>query len=204
MAETSGEEGLSWLSRQAKKEISAEVLEKIAKNADDYTKYSDELMEIMGLYEDRADDIIEYVNKNGDEGVEEICERYKSGNKTGTVWDNITSTADNIPGTEIPATFQIDLNGNINYINPTTGTNTLWTNTNATKHMGEYISRFGDESWSVGVRSQAMLESYSASLNEAMKELMMKDAGRYFGTYGNWELGINTKTGIVFHALMVD
>ena len=128
----------------------------------------------------------------------------ESGSKTGTIWDRITSTANNIPGTEIPTTFQIDMDGNINYINSTTGTNTLWTNTNATKHMGEYISRFEEESWSIGVRSQAMLESYSASLNEAMKELMTKDAGRHFGTYGNWELGINTETGTVFHALMVD
>ena len=91
MAETSGEEGLSWLSRQAKKEISAEVLEKIAKNADDYTKYSDELMEIMGLYEDRADYIIEYVNKNGDEGVEVICERFKSG-KNANLLDELASS----------------------------------------------------------------------------------------------------------------
>lgn len=63
--------------------------------------------------------------------------RYQSGKKTGTVWDNITSTADNMPATKIPATFKIDLDGNINYVNPETGTNTLWTNSNATKHMGE-------------------------------------------------------------------
>ena len=40
-----------------------------------------------------------------------------------------------MPATEIPATFKIDLDGNINYVNPETGTNTLWTNSNATKHM---------------------------------------------------------------------
>ena len=128
----------------------------------------------------------------------------ESGSKTGTVWDNITSTADNIPATEIPATFKIDLDGNINYVNPATGTNTLWTNSNATKHMGEYISRFGEESWSIGARSQAMLESYSASLNKAMETISTQTPGRHFGTYGNWELGINTETGIVYHARMIN
>lgn len=108
--------------------------------------------------------------------------RYQSGKKTGTVWDNITSTADNMPATKIPATFKIDLDGNINYVNPETGTNTLWTNSNATKHMGEYVSRFGDESWSIGTRSQAMLESYSASLNKAMETIGTETPGRYFGT----------------------
>lgn len=105
--------------------------------------------------------------------------RYQSGKKTGTVWDNITSTADNMPATKIPATFKIDLDGNINYVNPETGTNTLWTNSNATKHMGEYVSRFGDESWSIGTRSQAMLESYSASLNKAMETIGTETPGRY-------------------------
>ena len=128
----------------------------------------------------------------------------KGGTVTGTVWDNITSTADNMPATEIPATFKIDLDGNINYVNPKTGTNTLWTNSNATKHMDEYVSRFGEESWSIGTRSQVMLESYSASLNKAMEMIGIEASGRYFGTYGNWELGINTETGIVYHARMIN
>ena len=78
-----------------------------------------------------------------------MCLAYKSGSNTGTVWDNITSTADNMSATEIPATFKIDLGGNTNYVNTETGTNTLWTNSNATKHMGEYVSRFGGESWNI-------------------------------------------------------
>lgn len=78
----------------------------------------------------------------------------------------------------------------------------MWTNTNATKHMGEYIGRFGGETASTGVRSQAMLESYQAALNQAMEEVSSLSPGRYFGTYGNWEIGINTETGVVYHALM--
>jgi len=126
----------------------------------------------------------------------------KGKGKTGTAWDKVTGTADNIPNTEIPTTFKIDLDSNINYINPQTGTSTLWTNTNATKHMGEYIGRFGGETASTGVRSQAMVESYQAALNQAMEEVSSLPTGRYFGTYGNWEIGINTETGVVYHALM--
>ncbi len=98
---------------------------------------------------------------------------------------------------------KIYLDDSINYINPENGTNSLWTNANATEHMGEYVGRFGEESWSIGVRSQAMLESYSISLNQAMSVLCTQTSGSYFGTYGNWELGINTQTGVVYHARMI-
>ncbi|WOO38643.1 hypothetical protein R2R35_09085 [Anaerocolumna sp. AGMB13020] len=47
-----------------------------------------------------------------------------------------------------------------------------------------------------------MLESYQAALNQAMKEVSSLSPGRYFGAYGNWEIGINTETGVVYHALM--
>jgi len=49
-----------------------------------------------------------------------------------------------------------------------------------------------------------MLNSYSASLNEAMTNIVDNTLGRYFGTYGNWELGINTETGVVYHAKMLN
>lgn len=118
------------------------------------------------------------------------------------IWDDVIGTADNMPGTEIPATFQIKVDGDFVYKNPTTGDNVLWTNANATEHMGEYISRFGSQSDSIGIRSQAMLESYSSALNSAMNEVASMPAGRHFGTYGGWELGIDTETGVIYHALM--
>ena len=158
---------------------------------------------------DEANAVVKAVDEVNDvadavKTVEKLDGVIESGSNTGTVWDNITSTADNMPATEIPATFKIDLGGNTNYVNTETGTNTLWTNSNATKHMGEYVSRFGDESWSIGTRSQVMLESYSASLNKAMETIGTEAPGRYFGTYGNWELGINTETGVVYHARMIN
>ena len=97
----------------------------------------------------------------------------------------------------------MNLENNIIYTNTQTGNNSVWTNSNATKHMGEYITRFGGETPSTGVRSQVMLESYNASLNEAMADLATKPAGKKFGVYGNWELGINTETGVVYHARML-
>ena len=124
----------------------------------------------------------------------------KKGNK---MVGDATGTADNMPVTEILSTFQVKLNDGISYLNPETKTNVLWTNANATKHMGEYVSRAGDTSWSIKIRSQAMLESYTAVLNEAMVDLAAEAPGRYFKTYGNWELGINTQTGVVYHARMI-
>ena len=124
--------------------------------------------------------------------------------QTGTVWDEIIGTADNIPNTEIPATFQIKLNDTVNYLNPQTGTRTLWTNANATEHIAEYICRNGSSIYSVGIRSQVMMESYVASVNGAMSRLATSAANSYDLIYGNWELGINTQTGVVYHARMLE
>ena len=123
-------------------------------------------------------------------------------NSTNTIWDSVVATADDIPGTNVPATFQINLADDLAYINPKTGSNTLWTNANATEHMGEYIARL-DNGLSVGVRSQTILSSYGAAVNQAMNELINVPVGRHFGIYGNWELGINTQTGVVYHAQMI-
>ena len=181
-------------------EAEANKLAKAPKGLDGVIEGTGNVAEDVG----KAGKGLEGAAKGAESAAEDAGKIVESGKKTGSVWDNITSTADNMPATKIPATFKIDLDGNINYVNPETGTNTLWTNSNATKHMGEYVSRFGDESWSIGTRSQAMLESYSASLNKAMETIGTETPGRYFGTYGNWELGINTETGVVYHARMIN
>ena len=185
----------------------ADELTDAAKVVDQVGDIADAAMAVNAVDEaNAAVKAVDEVNDVADavKTVEKLDGVIESGSNTGTVWDNITSTADNMPATEIPATFKIDLGGNTNYVNTETGTNTLWTNSNATKHMGEYVSRFGGESWSIGTRSQAMLESYSASLNKAMETIGIEAPGRYFGTYGNWELGINTETGVVYHARMLN
>ncbi len=72
MVENAGEEGLEWLSKQVKNGVSGEILEKIAKNAVDYTKYSDDLIRKIASSNGYADDIIKYVNKYGDDAVKAI------------------------------------------------------------------------------------------------------------------------------------
>lgn len=37
-----------------------------------------------------------------------------------------------------------------------------------------------------------------------METIGIEAPGRYFGTNGNWELGINTETGVVYHARMLN
>ena len=139
----------------------------------------------------------------GVEGALAAIERVFQSNDSIIVWDKITATAENINNTEIPATFQMEQKAKLNYENPETGTNVLWANSNAIKHMGEYVSRFGEESHSIGIRSQLMLESFCAALNEAMESIISNPPDRYVVVYGNWEIGINTRTGVVFHALMI-
>ena len=95
------------------------------------------------------------------------------------------------------------LDSNISYVNSTTNTNVLWTSVNGTEHMGEYVGRFGREIPSIMVRSQLMLEGYESAWNKTMLEIAEKVHGRHEGIYGNWELGINTSTGVVYHAKML-
>lgn len=68
--------------------------------------------------------------------------------------------------------------------------------------MGEYIARFGGRNFSTSIRSQSMLKSFYSAVDDAMLTWGKSQPGRYFGTYGGWELGINTETGVIFHALM--
>jgi hypothetical protein len=47
-----------------------------------------------------------------------------------------------------------------------------------------------------------MLSSFNSAVQEAMIKLSASPAGRYFVNEGGWELGINTETGVIYHALM--
>ena len=48
----------------------------------------------------------------------------KGGTVTGTVWDNIKATQDNYPNTNIPRSFEVEVNGQ-----------KMWVHGNATEHM---------------------------------------------------------------------
>lgn len=36
-----------------------------------------------------------------------------------------------------------------------------------------------------------------------METIGTEASGRYFSTYGNWEIAINTETGVVYHVRMI-
>uniref|UniRef100_UPI0021BD45EC VENN motif pre-toxin domain-containing protein n=1 Tax=Yersinia rohdei TaxID=29485 RepID=UPI0021BD45EC len=92
---------------------------------------------------------------------------------TGTVFDSIKATQPAIPGTSIPKSFELNVNGQ-----------TVWVNPNATKHMGEYLTRNGlSNSTSEG--SQAMLTSLQSAVQDASSQ------GFKFNEVmqvGSWEL----------------
>ncbi|KAB2793096.1 hemagglutinin [Brucella anthropi] len=77
-------------------------------------------------------------------------------NGTRTVWDNIIATAGNIPGTKIPATFELKSGGQ-----------SFWVNANATEHFGEYLTRYGTSG--DPNLSQQMLRSFNAAVDEIAK-----------------------------------
>ena len=57
-----------------------------------------------------------------------IVKNVESGSGTGTVWDNITPTQENYPYTNIPKSFEIEVNGE-----------KMWVHGNATEHMYEDV-----------------------------------------------------------------
>nr|WP_171971343.1 hemagglutinin repeat-containing protein [Serratia marcescens] len=77
---------------------------------------------------------------------------------TGTVFDSIKATQPAIPGTSIPKSFELTVNGQ-----------TIWVNPNATKHMGEYLTRNG-LSHSTSEGSQAMLTSLQDAVKNASSQ----------------------------------
>ena len=175
----------------------------------------DDILNVISKSGSLSDDLAKLVLNHGDDFSELVITTFANEGITGVnslvgtfgdsylVWYRITATADNMASTSIPATFQIRLQ-QIGYVNPTTGTNVLYTNSNATKHMGQYVGRFGDESFSINLRSQLMLESYASAIDDAMNQLSSQPLDEHTIVAGGWELGINTETGTVFHALMLE
>ncbi|MBE8152551.1 hemagglutinin repeat-containing protein, partial [Escherichia coli] len=93
--------------------------------------------------------------------------------KTGTVFDSIKATQPAIPGTSIPKSFELHVNGQ-----------TVWVNPNATKHMGEYLTRNG-LSHSTAEGSQAMLTSLQSAVKDAFSQGLKFNEKMQVG---RWEL----------------
>lgn len=140
---------------------------------------------------------LDVFNKEGSAGIQSLISTFGDSH---LVWYRISATAENMDATLIPATFQIRLK--VNYTNPKTNTNVLWVNANVTKHLQQYVGRFGKESWSIDLRSQLMLDSFAKSLDEAVNQIIDKPLGRHEDlSFGGWQFGIDTSSGVVFHAL---
>ena len=92
---------------------------------------------------------------------------------TGTVFDSIKATQPAIPGTSIPKSFELNVNGQ-----------TVWVNPNATKHMGEYLTRNG-LSHSTTEGSQAMLSSLHSAIGDASSQGLKFNEKMQIG---RWEL----------------
>ncbi|HHZ06204.1 MAG TPA: glycohydrolase toxin TNT-related protein [Clostridiales bacterium] len=75
IADNAGEEGLAWFEKQTKNKVSKDVLENIANHADDYGKYTDNLLNAISKSDGYADDIIKCVNNYGDDASRAI-EKY--------------------------------------------------------------------------------------------------------------------------------
>ena len=102
----------------------------------------------------------------------------ESGSKTGTVWDNITPTQEKYPYTNIPKSFEIEVNGE-----------KMWVHGNATEHMYEEVYKGittgnGTAYTNPNLYTQEIMSDFYGSLQEATK------SGIVYGekiTEGNWK-----------------
>ena len=102
----------------------------------------------------------------------------ESGRNTGTVWDNITPTQGNYPNTNVPKSFEIEVNGE-----------KMWVHGNATEHIYEDVYKGittgnGTAYTNPNLYTQEIMSDFYGSLQEATK------SGIVYGekiTQGNWE-----------------
>ncbi|MFD1881558.1 hypothetical protein [Paracoccus pacificus] len=105
----------------------------------------------------------------------------------GTVWDNITSTAGNLPNTNVPVTFKLK-----------SGEYKFYVNSNATKHMGEYLQKSSNP-----INDQRPLRSFFGAGDEISSSGSVK-FGQIYNVNG-WEIIFNQRFGdslpVINHAL---
>jgi hypothetical protein len=96
---------------------------------------------------------------------------------TGTVWDNITATQPNYPGSQLPQSFELKA-----------GDTEVWVHGNATKHIAEYLSSMasgGATQAQVDLATQAQLSSLQSAVAEAGSNGLPLDR---LVNVGGWEL----------------
>lgn len=90
-----------------------------------------------------------------------------------TVWDYIKATDETLAGTSIPKSFELELGGQ-----------KVWVHPNATKHMQEYLKRYG-VSHGAPINSQTLLTSFREAIMTATKQGMQFEK---MIVTDNWEL----------------
>lgn len=95
-------------------------------------------------------------------------------------WWHASNTGPVRPGTLVPLSFDLSVAGQKFSVHP-----------NATKHMAEYAATTGGGY----VPISSLAGSVEAAVAQGLK------AGRNFGTIGQWELGIDTSSNVIYHAL---
>jgi len=106
---------------------------------------------------------------------------------TRPVWEHIKPTDAPIPGTSIPKSFEL-----------ATSEGRFWVHPNATKHMGEYLTRNG-LSHGTSISSQAMLQSLQSAVEAAARQGVQS---RRMMQVGRWELMFNQRKDDVLPVLM--
>ena len=102
----------------------------------------------------------------------------KGGTVTGTVWDNIKATQDNYPNTNIPRSFEVEVNGQ-----------KMWVHGNATEHMyddvyAKIMAGEGTAYTNPNLYTQELMSDFHGSLEQATA------SGIKYGeliSAGNWE-----------------
>ena len=164
----------------------------------------DDILKVIGQCGNCSDDLARLVINHGDDFsqlvVSTFSEQGTSGikflnqtfNDSYMVWYKIFSNSKDMVIGSIPKSFQVRINNNI----------VLFTTENATKNMNNYISKFGQESWSTNLRSELMLESYLLALDETAKYLSTQPSGKYENLiYKGWIFSIDTASGYVLDAI---
>lgn len=153
-----------------------------ATQRDLYHKYKEEGMSPQEAYQKMRKELgLDSKSGYKDSGVgngKDPWRSYESGSGTGTVWDNITPTQENYPYTNIPKSFEIEVNGE-----------KMWVHGNATEHMYEDVYKGittgnGTAYTNPNLYTQEIMSDFCGSLQEATK------SGIVYGekiTQGNWE-----------------
>ena len=104
--------------------------------------------------------------------------RGESGSKTGTVWDNIKATQDKYPYTNIPKSFEVEVNGQ-----------KMWVHGNATEHMysdvfKKIIAGEGTAHTNPDLYTQILMSDFYGSLEQATASGIEYEK---LISAGNWE-----------------